>query len=271
MEISRRRFLTSAGAAVVTATGTTVAGLPLIGGKAVAGELPGVGEFFTQAERQAAGVLADKILPPGEGFPGAQAAGAVAYIEAHLTAFEQDPPRIFAAGPFSGRTPYSSGGVPTQNYPPDSFTTFLPLTRSQEAGWRLRLYGDGAKQVGLRDLIKKGLDQAITLGLTDATLLLQIFEGKFWSEFTRLVIEGSLSAPEYGGNADLVGWKLASYAGDAQPLGYSMFDADTGVYHERSDAPISTSDTGVDPKELGFQTRFMLGIFAIFSGGKIYS
>ena len=33
--------------------------------------------------------------------------------------------------------------------------------------------------------------------------------------------EASYGAPEYGGNHDLVGWRMIGYAGDVQPRGWS--------------------------------------------------
>jgi hypothetical protein len=34
-------------------------------------------------------------------------------------------------------------------------------------------------------------------------------------------IEGMYSAPEYGGNAELVGWREIKFPGDTQPRGYA--------------------------------------------------
>jgi len=61
-------------------------------------------------------------------------------------------------------------------------------------------------------------------------------------------IEGMYSAPEYGGNADLVGWQEIAWPGDRQPRGYS-------------DSQVTLSD-GPDlytPKGIGAQ---LLGLLA---------
>src|SRR5438552_2802844 len=60
--------------------------------------------YFTDDERKALGALADAIIPP-DGDPGGKDLGAVPYLEQLLTAFESDPPKVFAGGPFSGRAP----------------------------------------------------------------------------------------------------------------------------------------------------------------------
>ena len=259
---SRRTFLKGAAAGALST-------VPLAGCKLPLGEQPGPGEFFTATERKAAGILADVVLPPAHDNPGAQKLGAIAYMENFLTALEYDPPRIYAAGPFSGRQPFSDHGVPTAQYPENDFKRYLPLTRMQEAGWRLRLYGNG-KTMGLRELIRSGVRRAIELNIDHSDLLLKILDGKFWKEFTRITIEGALSAPEYGGNLGQSGWKLVHFEGDAQPLGYSLFDEASGEYRERADAPVSSPSPGKDPETLSLTTRVMLGTFAVFSGGRVY-
>ena len=40
-------------------------------------------------------------------------------------------------------------------------------------------------------------------------------------------IEGMYSAPEYGGNAGLVGWRDIGFPGDVQPVGYTPAQVST--------------------------------------------
>src|SRR5215831_959733 len=63
------------------------------------------GRFFTRSERATLEALCDRIIPPDD-TPGAAALGAGRYIEIMLTAFDRGTPRIYAGGPFSGRTPF---------------------------------------------------------------------------------------------------------------------------------------------------------------------
>ena len=79
--------------------------------------------------------LADFILPSRD----KQIYDIVGFVEAFLSAFDQDPPAIYAGGPFSGRHP-----LPTDPAPADSFTQFLPLTRYQRVAWQLRINGPDA-------------------------------------------------------------------------------------------------------------------------------
>src|SRR5690348_15346825 len=79
--------------------------------------------------------LADFILPSH----GKQIYDIVSFVEIFLSAFDQNPPTIYAGGPFSGRHP-----LPGQPAPGNSFTQFLPLTRYQRLAWQLRINGPKA-------------------------------------------------------------------------------------------------------------------------------
>src|SRR2546423_319408 len=76
--------------------------------------------------------------------PGAVEAGALNYIELTLSAFDVDPPRIWARGPWRG-----TGGDPTNHY-----LSFTPLARIEEIAWRERIgtwqqtYRDGIAALG---------------------------------------------------------------------------------------------------------------------------
>ena len=71
---------------------------------------PGCGtsgpRYLTDTERRVLGACANAIVPPDDSGPGAGDLGAVDFIDNLLTAFEHDPPRLHAAGPFSDRNPY---------------------------------------------------------------------------------------------------------------------------------------------------------------------
>ena len=132
--MNRREFLKQTGIGGATALGA-LAVSPL----AEAARLPdyeGLEDgFFSQKERIALAGLCDSILPKSAQM------GAVEYIEQLLTAFDHDPPRIFAGGPYSGRRPFWKEGVPSAIYPENEFKRFVPLTRLQEKAWRWRIYG----------------------------------------------------------------------------------------------------------------------------------
>jgi gluconate 2-dehydrogenase subunit 3-like protein len=262
---TRRDFLK-----VVAASGAAATVLPL---PIACHRSPGPmrATFFTEEERTALAAIADYILPPDQD-PGAAELGAVEYIERLMTAFEADAPQIFAGGPYSGRQPFpGADGKPSASFPKNEFATFLPLDRVQLAAWRLRLYGSNGVPgggpndavlgpvVGLRDTMRSGLRQALEdapgpIDKLDADQLKALWVSlpkEFRDAALPLIVEAALSAPEYGGNKDLAGWRVAHFEGDAAPLGYSLFDATAGTYRERPDAPISTANPGADPDPIG--------------------
>lgn len=160
------------------------------------------------------------VLVPFDGEVGAVEAGAVEYIDTLLGAFDYDPPRIWAGGPFSGRF---GGAV--------AFKRFEPLTAWEELAWRTRIEGSrGIPErerlgpvIGLQELYKRGL---AALGEDFPTLNPQAQLArlddvpKFVEAVYMHVCEGMYGAPEYGGNSNLIGWSYVGYAGDVQPRGY---------------------------------------------------
>lgn len=151
------------------------------------------------------------------------------YLDQLLGAFDVDPPRIFAGGPYSGR----QGG-------PDGFSHFLPLTRVEELRWRT--YLEGSK--GLPEREWNGPVKGLLLRYTEGLDGLEALAQKKGSAFTKLshearnglllgadaafidllyghACEGTYGDPAYGGNHELSAWKAIDYEGDRHPLGYT--------------------------------------------------
>ncbi len=149
--------------------------------------------------------------PEEAGHPGAREAGVVFYIDRMLSAFHDDPPRIFAGGPFSDR----AGATDNE------LETFIPLTPEQEVQWRGRLehlgatYRDG---IGKLDAGAGGDFTAVTGDEQDAIL---VAETDFRRVLFEHAIEGTYALPEYGGNRELTGWGEIGYPGDSAPRGFT--------------------------------------------------
>ncbi len=151
--------------------------------------------------------------PAEAGHPGAREAGVVYFVDLFLSAFDDDPPRIFAGGPWSDR----HGG------PEDDMALFVPLSSYEEQQWR-------GRTTELQERYRAGiaaLDDAAGGDFTaaspeeqDAILVADTPDG-----FRRLLfehaIDGTYSVPEYGGNRSLVGWTETGSAGDVAPLGFT--------------------------------------------------
>lgn len=271
--VGRREFFKLVGAGVLALL------LPWRGARAQAG-------FFTPHERATIEAAAARLIPTDQD-PGAREANVINYIENLLSAFDHDPPLIYAGGPFSDRNPFpNKTGQPSDKFPDNAFKRFIKLTRIKELGWRVRLFG--SEKVpggsfndtvlgpikGLREIYKEGVQSldAKSRELFDRDFVALSSEGqdevlnavsqRFVAQLYQHAIEGMYAPPEYGGNKDLVGWKYIRFLGDTQPLGYSIFDESTGTYKERPGHPVSGPDSDdaqpLSPelkrllKELGF-------------------
>jgi gluconate 2-dehydrogenase gamma chain len=150
---------------------------------------------------------------PLEASPGAHEANVVRYLDFMLAAFSFSPPKVHAGGPWSNR----AGG--SQDFMAD----FVPLDRAQNYAWQQRIadlrtkYTNG---IALLDQLAGGDFASAPRTKQDSVLA----AGQALS-FTQLLfghaIEGMYSVPEYGGNANLVGWQDIRWPGDIQPRGYT--------------------------------------------------
>ena len=240
--------------------------------------------YFSDAQRLAIGALANVVVPPEEGSPGAAELGAAAFIERLLTAFDSDPPALFAEGPYSGRQPFNAGALP-----PNDFARFRRLDRITERAWRIKLFGSKAagaslneglvpEVIGLRDLFEQGIPKAMTesakpLHLLSPAEIRDVFAGldtDLQKAFLELVPQAVFGAPEYGGNPSGKGWALVHFEGDSQPLGYSLFDEASATYRDRPDAPVTVPDGTPDPSPIDDETRALLAQVVAFTDGKVF-
>jgi hypothetical protein len=203
---------------------TVLGGLTLLPLAAVVGGvLPAASAdtaFLYLSPHQAAVLdAATRRLIPGptdnaaETSPGAHEANVVRYIDIMLAAFSFSPPMVHAGGPWSNR----AGG--SQDFMAD----FVPLDRAQNFAWQQRitnLRSQYTTGIALLDQLAGG-DFASASQTTQDSIL---STGQALS-FTQLLfghaIEGMYSVPEYGGNANLVGWQDIQWPGDSQPRGYT--------------------------------------------------
>jgi hypothetical protein len=248
--------------------------------------------FLTDVERRVLAACANAVVPRDDSGPGAGDLGAVDFIEALLTAFEHEPPRLHAAGPFSDRNPFpAEDGSASNRYPANDFVEFLPLSRVQRAGWQLRLYGSRAigggpndevlgPVVGLRDLLRDGIAAAIAafpmaVDDVDDEFLEGIFD--YLPEPARaqvelLVLQSLFSLPEYGGNRERGGWRLLhDYEGDSVPFGYSYIDPQSGRILDRAEAPLIGPETGADPEPMDAEIVALFeGAVTVLGGKRFY-
>jgi hypothetical protein len=249
--------------------------------------------YFSDTDAAVLNALADAIIPPDDA-PGGSQLGVVNYISTLLTAFDSDPPLIYAGGPNSGREAIPSGtGAPSGTFPPDDFATFLPLDRFQTQAWQLRIFGSSGVKgggpndaitgpvIGLRDAVATAISAGAALmppGVAAADLtqaqkqtMLGGIDRTTLSTLMDLVLEAAFTAPEYGGNPNLAGWQMCNFEGDSQPVGYSWFDPSTGTYTEDPNHPVSTPNPYPDPMPVDATTDAFIGMVISALGGKTFS
>jgi hypothetical protein len=228
-------------------------------GAAVAVAVDDGPRFLTDHELDTLRALVDRFVPgePEDTAPGAVAAGCAEAIDALLGAFLVDPPRIYAGGPFSDR-----GGSAVNH-----FAEFLPLDGYETTAWRLRIEGSRGRPElefngpvkGYQATYREGLaalDDAspgegfaalpaaardLVLRTTDDEAVLELIDLAFPH-----TLEFLYGAPEYGGNRDLVGWRLTDYDGDVQPRGWTREEVEQpdqpGVAGMLRDLPLTADE-----------------------------
>ncbi len=251
--------------------------------------------FFTEHERATVQAATARLLPTDED-PGAVEAQVATYIENLLSAFDHHPPVIFAGGPYSGRQPFPDAvtGQPSTEFPKNNFERFLPLSRTKEIAWRMRVFGSASTPggdfndtvlgptKGWRDVYREGLaalgaksqelfsKDFIDLGPDDQDKAIEAIDQAFVITMLTHTLEGAYAAPEYGGNTGLVMWAALKYEGDSHPLGYSIYNETTKQYNELENRPLSKPNpdedfAGVDTETADLLTGLVTGI-----GGQRY-
>ena len=193
--------------------------------------------FFTPHQAAVVTAATARIAPgprddPAEkGHPGAREADVTGYIDTTLAALQDDPPAVFAGGPWSNR--HTSG--------PNLMASFAALDPVAKIAWGKRL----AKW---RRQYQAGIEALDKLAGGDFTKASKDKQDKILatasvSTFTSLLfehtIEGLYGAPEYGGNRGGSGWQEIGFPGDTQPRGYTTAEV------ERSDGLDPVQNTGI--------------------------
>lgn len=157
--------------------------------------------FFNSAEVAFVEAAVDRLIPDDEEWPGALWAGVPSYIDGQLAGAYGQGARFYAAGPWAQ-------GLPSQGYQ-------LPLNPSQ-------IYRTSLTALQ-RELDARRLDFA--QGAPDArdAFLREVEEGRidcggfpssvFFETLLANTIEGYFADPSYGGNRDMVGWRMIGFPG----------------------------------------------------------
>lgn len=194
-EFSRRAILHAGGA-----LGVTVA----LGSYASAQSLRSDGEgyvFFEPDEAAFIEAAVDRLIPPDPEWPGAKAAGVPTYIDRQLAGPYGSGARLYLAGPIKQ-------GSPQQGYQ-------LGLTPAELYRTALRVIARELESRGLNFPSAPTEQQDEFLAhLERGDLVIEDFPSSiFFETLLANAIEGFFADPAYGGNKDMMSWRMVGFPG----------------------------------------------------------
>jgi gluconate 2-dehydrogenase gamma chain len=164
---------------------------------------PGPWQYFTADEGQAIEAMADRIIPPDPQTPGGKDSGCAVFIDRQLAG-----PYGRAEGHYTG-PPFMPGTKQQGPQSPDG-----PAATYRKALAALDRYSQSAYQ-GKRfsDLSDEQKDELLK-NIEDGKTKLEGVDGQtFFAQVIKDMQEGFFADPLYGGNRDMVGWKMIGYPG----------------------------------------------------------
>jgi gluconate 2-dehydrogenase gamma chain len=209
--VSRRRFLSASAAVSTLALGSPVEAKSISGempwqpGAANAPEpvAPGGNTFFTTDEAAFIDAAISRLIPNDDLGPGAKEAGVALFIDRQL------------AGPFGNGESWYMGGPWGKGTSSQGYQTRLTPAQIYRAA--IKAIDDHSRKAfsgkPFAGLTADQQDQVLS-GLEKGEIALDGVDGKtFFETFLQNTIEGFFSDPIYGGNRDMVGWKLIGFPG----------------------------------------------------------
>lgn len=230
MTVSRRDFLRSAGTAAITTAAVPTA---VVGGAASAAEArsapaPRTYRFFTPDEAAFVEAAMARLIPADAKWGGALEADVPVYLDRELAGAWGAGARFYAAGPWREGTP--SQGYQLPHTPAEFFRKALrgvnALLRSENRDFARMSAAD-------QDAFLQGLEK----GSAD---LDGIPSEVFFDNLLASTVEGFFADPAYGGNKDMVSWRMIGFPG--AHAAYADIVEHHGVVVRR--APISFAQSG---------------------------
>lgn len=226
---------TPAGTPAMSTPGMATPGTPIAGTPEAIGTTtplaPGSSPvmFFTTEEAALVDALASRIMPGTPDDPGAHEASVVTYIDRtlHGTNLGYDL-KTYTQGPFlateespvtvensSATNQYVQSYIPTDNVSRYGYQSVMTPDVLYRRGLQfVDAYAQAQYQKNFVDLTTDLQDTIIGAMADDSATGFDGPSGKaFFTKLRNDVIEGMFSDPMYGGNQDMVGWKLIGFPG----------------------------------------------------------
>lgn len=163
----------------------------------------GAWEYFTSEEGAAVEALVDRLIPPDPQTPGGKDAGCAVFIDRQLAGPYGSAEWLYMRGPFAEGTPQQGDQSP-----------LTPAARYREALAALDKYCRSTFSGRPFTQLSDNEKDTVISGLEKGSTKLDGADGRMFFEFllnnTR---EGFFADPIYGGNRNMVGWKMIGYPG----------------------------------------------------------
>jgi gluconate 2-dehydrogenase gamma chain len=164
---------------------------------------PGPWLFFTGPEGRAVEALADRIIPPDPDTPGGKDSGCAVYIDRQMAGPYGRKEGLYNSPPFMMGTKQQgsqSEAGPAQKYR-EGLAALDRYCRSTYTGKAFSELSDSDKD-------------GVLNGLENDSVKLEGADGKaFFEQTIKDVKEGFFADPIYGGNRDMVAWRMIGYPG----------------------------------------------------------
>jgi gluconate 2-dehydrogenase gamma chain len=233
-KVTRRSFVTTVGAATVVPAGALLA--PSAPAAAAhPAKLPGVVDavkptylFFNAEEVLFIESACERLIPADESGPGALGAGVPNYLDKQLGGAWGAGERLYRSGPWQA-------GTPSQGYQ-------LPFTPAELFHASLRaIHRDlEARGTPFHEMSGEAQDAYLKSLESGAHDLDGVPSGVFFDLLLKMTVEGFFSDPVYGGNRDMVAWRMIGFPG-AYADYFEAIDRH-GVRFERE--PLSLAEDG---------------------------
>jgi gluconate 2-dehydrogenase gamma chain len=196
-KVTRRSFVTTVGAATVVPAAALLS--PSVPASAVAAKTTYL--FFNAEEVLFIEAACERLIPADESGPGALGAGVPNYLDKQLGGAWGAGERLYRSGPWQS-------GTPSQGYQ-------LPFTPAELFHVSLRainrdLAAHGAPFNGMPAEAQDAYLQSLESGAHD---LDGVPSAVFFDMLLQMSVEGFFSDPVYGGNRNMVAWRMIGFPG----------------------------------------------------------
>lgn len=193
---SRRNFLKSTLVGISTVALSSP--LPILGSPRAQARNE---HFFNEAERLFLESAVDRLIPADERWPGASGAGVVDYIDRQMAGEWGRGESLYRHGPFHPGTP--SQGYQLEYTPAELFRRCISAIDHHFAG----------RGTSFHQIEKEKKDAYLT-SLEQGGIDLDGVPSKiFFEELLKMTVQGFFADPMYGGNKNMVAWRMVGFPG----------------------------------------------------------